>query len=276
MLKLLQGWRQRKKGDFLLDQSKDGTTQVLHTWGFYFAFLPCLHSTVLLSFPWTRLLAYFALPLLSHCHWNTKNPTQPCVLSQTVWPPSSGSLHCLAVFANRISSYSTTEPVPILNDHRPLWKVKHPRPKINRWSIIHTWSAKENSYYFLFSIFFIYALLVMCFEHVWYSRQVPPTFLAVSRSMGIPLLFICGPFGLLESACAAACDMKEWRKSEGRGKSYGWGKVWEEPEGEREGGRGGEGHWRSWITMAGVQGWLIVSDTLQFWGLYQHCFYSCN
>ena len=102
-----------EKGDFLLDRSKDGTTQVLHTWGFYFAFLPCLHSTVLLSFPWTRHLAYFALPLLSHCHWNTKNPTQPCVLSQTVWPPFSGSLHRLAVFANRISSYSTTEPEPL-------------------------------------------------------------------------------------------------------------------------------------------------------------------
>lgn len=62
-------------GDFLLDRSKDGTTQDLHTWGFYFAFLYCLHSTVLQSFPWTRLLAHPAHPLLSHCHRNTKSPT---------------------------------------------------------------------------------------------------------------------------------------------------------------------------------------------------------
>lgn len=68
-----------KEGDFLLDQSKDWTTQDLHIWGFYFAFLPWLHSLVLLSFPWTRLLAYSALPLLSHCHWNTKNPTYSLV-----------------------------------------------------------------------------------------------------------------------------------------------------------------------------------------------------
>lgn len=65
----------KKRGDFFLDQSKDGTTQDLHTWGFYFAFLPCLHSTVLPSFPWTRLLAHLTLPLLSHCHWNTKSAT---------------------------------------------------------------------------------------------------------------------------------------------------------------------------------------------------------
>lgn len=68
-----------KKGDFFLDQSKDWTTQDLHIWGFNFAFLPWLHSMVLLSFPWNRLLAYFALPLLSHCHWNTKSPTYSLV-----------------------------------------------------------------------------------------------------------------------------------------------------------------------------------------------------
>lgn len=98
-----------KKGTF----SKDGTTQDLHTWGFYFAFLSCLYSTLLPRFPWTRLLAHLALPLLSHCHWNTKNPTESCVPFQTVWPPVPGSLHHLAIFANRISPYSAVQPEPL-------------------------------------------------------------------------------------------------------------------------------------------------------------------
>lgn len=34
--------------------------------------------------------------------------------------------------------------------------------------------------------------------------------------------------------------------------------------GGRKGERRLEGQWGSWITMAGVQSWLIVSDTLQF------------
>lgn len=75
----LEDGDRQKKGDFLWDQSKDRTTQDLHIWGLNFAFLSWLHSVVLLSFPWNRLLAYPALPLLSHCHWNTKSPTYSLV-----------------------------------------------------------------------------------------------------------------------------------------------------------------------------------------------------
>lgn len=76
-------------------------------------------------------------------------------------------------------------------------------------------------------------------------------------------LFICG---LSEYTRVAAHDMTE--NGKGRGKIV---RVRESMGGSRGGERlgvmlveGRGGGWRSWITMAGVQGWLIVSDTLQF------------
>lgn len=134
----------RKNGDFLLEQSKDGTTQDLHTWGFHFAFLPCFHSTVLLSFPWTRLLAHLTFPLLSHCHWNTKSPTYSSMscprLSGLSFLEAFTALQCLLI------EYPLTLPwsqSPYFEQPQTTKKARHPRPKkqLNKWSVIHTWSA---------------------------------------------------------------------------------------------------------------------------------------
>lgn len=116
-----------KEGDFLLDQSKGWTTQDLHIWGFFFAFLPWLRSLVWLSFPWTRLLAYSALPLLSHCHWNTKNPTYglvsyPRLCDHPLWKPL---LPCNICKYNILLLFFRARTLSS-NNNRLLKKVKHP------------------------------------------------------------------------------------------------------------------------------------------------------
>lgn len=88
------------------------------------------------------------------------------------------------------------------------------------------------------------------------SKELPLTFLGQGQPW-TSLLLICGSFGLLEYACVATCDMKERIK----GAEKKTQKVLEE---QVRGSNGGGERVGSWITMARVQGWLIVSDTLQF------------
>lgn len=159
MLKRPQGWRRMKKGDFLLEQSKDGTTQDLHTWGFNFAFLPCLHSTVLLGFPWTRLLAHLMFPLLSHCHWNTKSLTKSSMSCTRL-----ADLHALEIFTV-LQCLLIEYPLTVPAKQEPLfWTTTDcfERPGIPGQNVIHAWSSKvEVSFVFCFYCRFYFILYVL-------------------------------------------------------------------------------------------------------------------
>lgn len=141
-------------------------------------------------------------------------------------------------------------------------KANHPRPK-SQFQTNEVQFTPDRLKSFTFFFIFIF----MCLQHVWFQRA-SSYFLGSRSGMDVTAvnLWVVWPLGI-----CLCCNLWHERKDKGSRKKTQ--KVLEEQvrgsngEGERVG---------SWITMARVQGWLIVSDTLQFWGLYQHCFYSCN